>query len=146
MIQQLPKQWKGLREYLSKFTELPYIEIQDSVIRIDEVEVMGRQFLINIHLNTSKVEFIDDLVDLDRATNHYQNVNVADWKADLKDLLAEMHKRGFKFINTGTGNDDYMWYSAEIDTENFIEYKFIEATKLWTDFNKRKRNYLRTIL
>lgn len=141
IVNKLPEKWVGVNDYVNTLGTARYFEIKDNnVLRIDEVDVLKRQYLVEIDVNRETIRFTDDLVDLEVVHNNGDQLDSKEWKESFDTLTKELTSIGFQFFNTGNGgNEDYLWYALEMDPRHFTKDKLLKATKLWSDYNEERR-------
>ncbi|MBG9693216.1 hypothetical protein ABD91_20975 [Lysinibacillus sphaericus] len=150
ILGKIPEQWLEVRSFVDNLNNATFFEIVDNTLIIDEVDVLERQYLINIDLIKKRISFVDDLVDLERLRNYYNydhdHVNASEWKKSLNKLEFDINKLGFDFYDARNGgNDDYVWYEASINVDDFTKEKLIEVSTLWSEFNNTKRKLAKNI-
>lgn len=146
ILNEIPEQWLEVKNFASTLNNAAYFEIVDNVLIIDEVDIAERQYLIEIDLAKKRISFIDDLVDLERMSNNYGCENTSGWKESLNELQSNIKKLGFDFYDASNGgNDDYVWYKASINIDDFTKERLIKVSTLWSEFNNAKRALVNNI-
>lgn len=142
LLEKIPPDWMNLIDFVKKISEDCYYNNAEKheTLLIDEVDYDSRQYLIEIDVKHKKVSFTDDLVVLDSVANYIDYPDYPDWNKAYSRLKEAIKNNGFSLINSGNGNDDYLWYRIEIDVHNFNEGKLREASKLWSEYNKNRRS------
>lgn len=141
LIDNIPSQYQNLITFVKGLHEQNYYDVEKNVLKIDEAEILGRQYLIDIDMNRDKIYFVDDLVVYDVVSNFKDNLDHKEWTSAYNELIANIKANGMSLIDLGNGgNEDYIWYSLVTDLKDFDYDKFIECTKLWSTYNNKRRD------
>jgi hypothetical protein len=145
LIGLVPKDWTNVISFLENRHENDYYEISEkgNLLKIDEVFIEGRQYLITIDLKRNKIEFTDDLVNFESVSNLFNvpdELDFKEWDTCYNQLKTDMTKYNFSLVNSFNGNEDYFWHYIVTDVSLFNESDLIAATKLWDSYNKDRRS------
>lgn len=141
LMQKIPAEYNNFKEFVSKLGEgRPYEVVDRDNLVIDEVDVGGRQYMIEIDLQSNVVGFIDDLVSLQSALDLSDNIDVKEWNSRYEKLKSNISNNGFELQYTGNGgNEDYEWYKVMIKIQDFNYDKLVKVSELWTEYNNECR-------
>lgn len=138
----IPASLGKLKNFLETVT-IVYHTVEDEIVKID-FELYGCQFLLEINPKEEILTFCDDLVTFDAASNYIYGLNNSkldpiEWKNAYSKLMEDVEKLKIKLVNTGYGNEDYLWYEFRIPRDEFNPETFKKAAKLWSDYNSSRR-------
>jgi hypothetical protein len=145
LIELVPKDWTNVISFLENRHENDYYEIAEggTLLKIDEVFIEGRQYLMTIDLKRKKIEFIDDLVNFESVSNLFNipdDLDPQEWENCYNNLKNNMNKYNFTLVNSFAGNEDYFWHHIVIDVSRFNEDNLIAVTNLWDAYNNDRRS------
>lgn len=140
LLDMIPDELYELKVFLKKGEH--HYEIYDRFLMIDEVDFLGRQYMIEIDMDNEAVRFIDDLVDVESvASNYNENINRGEWESLRNQLERDIAKTGFLFRGCQNGgNDDYIWHELVISVFDFTQENLSRATQLWSNYNDERRS------
>lgn len=142
MLELIPNEWVNVKQFIKEIKSY-YFEKDGENLKIDEVEIEGRQYLIVINLKFHTIEFIDDLVDWESVYQYDRGINIEEWKREFKKLENEIQKYNMRLLYTGNGgNEDYLWYKVSCPVETFKKEDLQQVTILWDTYNENRRKII----